>query len=269
MADFSPVGHRSCYGIRRDPRRVPSGRRDSRHGFRQKAGSAGAPKWRESVATHNSASVSMYYLVPTSATRSAIDLCSHPDAGWIMTRASSKPSLLRKTGCVWAADNGCWSRGDDFDLTTYLSWLKAMQPFGATCLFATAPDVVGRALDTWERSRNVLPQIRHLGYQAALVAQDGIENLSVPWAAFDALFVGGTTRWKLSEASYELVRVARNQGKWVHMGRVNTGRRFRAAMLAGCDSVDGTCVIYGPDRNAPIVRGWLDGQRESPALPGW
>ena len=54
------VGHRRCSGFRRDPRRVPSSRRGSRHGFRHKPGSAAARKWRESVATHNSAGESSW-----------------------------------------------------------------------------------------------------------------------------------------------------------------------------------------------------------------
>ncbi|MET7951049.1 hypothetical protein [Micromonospora sp. NPDC005324] len=32
---------------------------------------------------------------------------------------------------------------------------------------------------------------------AALVAQDGLKAPAVPWHAIDALFIGGSTAWKL------------------------------------------------------------------------
>ena len=208
----------------------------------------------------------MIYLVPTSVTQAVTELCGRSDVGLMMTPAASKPRLLERAGCAWAADIGCWSRESAFDLGEYIRWLETMRPFNSDCLFATAPDVVGDALRTLDRSADVLPQIRRLGYLAALVAQDGLECCVIPWDAFDVLFVGGTTQWKLSDPAYVLAREAKDRGKWAHMGRVNTGRRFRAALTAGYDSVDGTCVAFGPDRNAPIIRRWLESQWTSPPL---
>lgn len=155
---------------------------------------------------------------------------------------------------LWAADTGCYSQGDKFSLGRYLSWLKARAAAANRCLFATAPDVVGDAEATWKRSKDVLPEIRHLGFKAALVAQDGFE-----WPdfdTFDALFIGGTTDWKLSVEVQRIIDRAREGGKWVHMGRVNSEKRYRMARLAGCDSVDGTYIAFGPDINGPKVRAW-------------
>jgi hypothetical protein len=118
--------------------------------------------------------------------------------------------------------------------------------------------VVGDAIATLNRSLPVLPKIRALGYKAALVAQDGLENVSIPWWTFDVLFIGGSTEWKLGAACAEIVRQAKARGKWVHMGRVNSFKRLAYAQAIGCDSADGTFVAFGPDRNVPQLTGWLD-----------
>lgn len=160
-------------------------------------------------------------------------------------------------GMTWAADNGCYSQGDKFVLSEYLEWLELMRPVQSTCLFATAPDVVGDAKATWVRSRDILPVIRSMGYKAALVAQDGLQDEALEWDAFDALFVGGTTAWKLSEPAYELANEARQHGKWVHMGRVNSRRRLMAAAVSGYHSADGTHIAFGPDKRLPELLRWL------------
>lgn len=172
------------------------------------------------------------------------------------------------TGVPWAADTGCFSTAGSraFDLDAYFAWLEKMAPYRDTCLFATAPDVVGDAAATWERSKDVLPRIRWAGYPAALVAQDGLEHLSVEWDAFDCLFVGGTTAWKLSEAVVVIVAEAKRRGKWVHIGRVNSLRRLRACQLMGADSADGTFVKFGPDQNIPKVLGWFAEMERQPVM---
>src|SRR6185503_11281189 len=148
------------------------------------------------------------------------------------------------------ADNACFTGrypGDD----AYLAWLAARTVHRGRCTFATAPDVVGDAAATWLRSRPVLPRIRALGFPAAFVAQDGLEHLGVDWASFDALFVGGTTAWKLGQAGARLVAEARRRGRYCHVGRVNSLRRLRYAAAIGAQSVDGTHLAYGPRRRLP------------------
>lgn len=165
----------------------------------------------------------------------------------------------------WAADTGCFAAPDRHDDVQYLHWLLTRWN-RAHCLFATAPDVVGDGAATLRRSRKMLPLIRAVGYRAALVAQDGMERLELPWAEFDALFVGGTTEWKLSAASEELMREARRQGKYVHIGRVNSLRRLRWAQ-AFADSVDGTYVAFGPKVNGQRLAQWLKELDRQPQLP--
>jgi len=165
----------------------------------------------------------------------------------------------------WAFDNGCFRDPDAFDRDR---WLAELVTRGGhdRCLFAVAPDVVGDAVETLRRSLPVLPLIRAIGVPAALVAQDGLEALPVPWDAFDCLFVGGSTAWKLSEAAYALAAEAKRRGKHTHMGRVNSLRRLRAAMVGGYDSADGTFLTFGPNVNLPRVRAWLDALNRQPAL---
>lgn len=177
------------------------------------------------------------------------------DLGFILTpNMGNAPDLSAQT---WGADNGCFSKPETFNLDRYLDWLAARP--AETCLFATAPDVVGDAIATLNRSLGVLPKIRALGYKAALVAQDGLERVkSIPWFAFDVLFIGGSTQWKLGAECAAIVRKARELGKWVHMGRVNSFRRLAYAQSIGCNSADGTFLAFGPDQNLPRLTGWLD-----------
>jgi len=155
---------------------------------------------------------------------------------------------------IWAADNGCFSAAQSFDLAVYLAWLDRMRVVSG-CLFATAPDVVGDAAATWERSREVLPALRALGYCAALVIQDGIS--CVEWHEIDAVFIGGSTDFKFSHAANDVLLEAKSRGLWAHMGRVNSWRRWERCAAAGYDSCDGTFLAFGPDLNLPRVRGWL------------
>lgn len=164
----------------------------------------------------------------------------------------------------WAVENACFAKGEEFSLPEYLERLRSLAAYTSTCLFAPAPDVVGDARATWVRSRDVLPIIRSLGFKAALVAQDGIEDMEIEWDAFDVLFLGGSTRWKLSHHARELTSEAKRRGKWVHMGRVNSKPRCYTAAMWGCDSADGTFLAFGPDANTPKLLGWLDGLRAWP-----
>lgn len=167
-------------------------------------------------------------------------------------------------GSSWCADNGCFGKGYPGD-EQWFAWLSSYTPEEiARCRFAVAPDVVGEAQATLDRSTPWLAKVRALGYPVALVAQNGLEGMEVPWDDFDVLFIGGDTAWKLGPAARQLVREAKAHGKWVHMGRVNSERRMRYATAIGCDSADGTYIAFGPDQNLPKVLGWLRGAAIDP-----
>lgn len=156
----------------------------------------------------------------------------------------------------WAADNGCFGKGYPGD-ESYLAWLRRHMAHVGRCLFATSPDVVGDAEATWERSEPLFEPIRQIGYRAALVGQDGIENTQIQWDRFDAFFIGGSTEWKLSPEAAGVAREALFNGKHLHMGRVNSYKRFKYAASLGCHSVDGTFLAFGPDTNLPRLKEWI------------
>lgn len=197
------------------------------------------------------------------------ELLGRADVGIMITPNMGNQPDLSVT--PWGADTGCFSQSGDrgFMLMAYLDWLKTMRPYQSTCLFATAPDVVQDARQTWGRSRDVLPLIRDLGYPAALVAQDGIGKTLIDWSAFDALFIGGSDGFKTSAVCRWLCVEARQRAKYLHMGRVNSLRRMRLAESLGCDSADGTFIKFGPDVNVPKVTRWIETMRQQPQLTGW
>jgi hypothetical protein len=186
-----------------------------------------------------------------------------------------------RLGIPWAADNDAFTR---FDEGRWLDWLETMpEAARRLCLFAAAPDVVGDAAATLERSRPYLPVIRALGYPVAYVAQDGFDPALVPWDAIDWLFVGGAARaskgtpqrararalsleWKRSELALAAIGAAKRRGKRVHVGRVNGGRMLRRFAVAGADSADGTKLVFGGEKNYAMVAAWLDGLAAQPPL---
>lgn len=184
-------------------------------------------------------------------------LARHPMVGVLTQPASLHRSYVAPFP-VWAADNGCFTKGESFVLADYLRWLASFRDLAPRCAFATAPDVVCDAAATWRRSAPVFAQLRALGFKAALVAQNGIEAVDVAWGEFDALFLGGDTEWKLSRHARAITAEAKRRGKWVHMGRVNSMRRLEIAADFGCDSVDWNYLGFGPDTNLPKMLGWLD-----------
>src|SRR5215211_5688048 len=186
------------------------------------------------------------------------------DLGVIVTPHMGNKVDLTQT--KWGGDNGMFARPELFDEAEYLSWIESRRYTSATCLFITAPDVVGNAASTWTLTAPILPRIRALGFPASLVAQDGFDASAVDWSAFDVLFLGGSTEWKLSHHARDAVSEAKRHGKRTHMGRVNSLLRLRTAALWGCDTADGTFLAFGPDKNTPRLLKWLDALKREPVL---
>jgi hypothetical protein len=182
--------------------------------------------------------------------------------------SSYAPEEILKFPC-YAADNACFAN-KNFSEEKWLAWLDRMPR--ETCLFAAAPDIVGDARATMIRSAPWLPKIRDLGYKAAFVGQNGLENMVVPWDDFDCFFIGGEDvagqrPWKLGYEAVALVQEARERGKWVHMGRVNSEKRLAYAAYIGCDSADGTFLKYAPEHNVGRMLRWFSNMRANPTLP--
>jgi hypothetical protein len=108
------------------------------------------------------------------------------------------------------------------------------------CRFVVAPDVVGDWQTTESRFWSWLRQLKACGQPIAYVIQDGQPKEFVPWPRIGCVFIGGSTEYKLSVESERIAREAKHRGLWLHMGRVNSRKRFDYARAIGCDSVDGT-----------------------------
>lgn len=159
-------------------------------------------------------------------------------------------------GIPWAADNDCFQGLDPHAFTRMLDRIQGVPG----CRFVACPDVVGDALATADLFELWAPAIARRGLPLALVAQDGLTVdspwLHDTWHRLDALFVGGTTGFKLGVEAERLIREAKTRGLWVHMGRVNSRRRFDYARALGCDSIDGTKFSKWRDTWLPDALGW-------------
>lgn len=141
----------------------------------------------------------------------------------------------------------------DWDPAKWETYLRRYQGTPG-CLFAVVPDWVLDAERTDARWQQYAPLVRSLGYTPAYVLQNGCQ--AIPGDA-GAVFVGGDDDWKMSHEVRALVREAQRRGLYTHMGRVNTRTRLRIAAQDFYDSVDGTTLAFGPDRNLPQLLGWL------------
>lgn len=157
-------------------------------------------------------------------------------------------------GFKWAMDNSAFS--GNFNAENYKIKMAAMTKRKDTCLFVVAPDVVGDAKSTIALYPEWREIIRSFGFPAAFVGQDGLEDYGLP-DDFDAFFIGGSTQWKLSKRARELAQETKQRGKWLHMGRVNSKPRIHYARSIGCDSVDGTHIIYKPTARSQQMIEWM------------
>ena len=143
-------------------------------------------------------------------------------------------------GGAYGIDNGAYS---GFQAQAFESLLQRQLEHKERCLFVTCPDIVGngrRTLELWlYRARFIPPKWRD---KAALVVQDGMEDLQIMWEDIHCLFVGGNDPWKESQAAADLVRAAKTLGKHTHAGRVNTPKRYDHFAELGVDTCDGSGV---------------------------
>ncbi len=163
-------------------------------------------------------------------------------------------------GLPWAGDN-CAFTGTD--AARFLRWLATMRPYRAACLFVAVPDVVGNAAATLAQYAAWSAQMD--GWPLAFVCQDGQQPDTIPACA--ALFIGGTTDWKESQAAVDCIREGQRRGLHVHIGRTNWGRRYRMfRVLAGSEhfTCDGTRTRYeGVERT---LRAWRNYEAQAPLI---
>lgn len=231
------------------------------------------------------------YMTPPCASAKIERAMRAGDLGMIST---PKQGNRLVEGAWWCYDNGVFG-GHYPGHEKFLAGLAKLRHLADTCLFVVLPDVVGNHWATKEAAtapfllegeapedeRNMIERVRELGFPVAFVLQPGVEyDAWDMWDDVDAVFIGGGSDWKTSEGVAEIVAVARSLGKWVHMGRVNTAERYALAAAMGCDSVDGTLMVFAPDKNLGRALKWrreaiaeagamLGREVEFPHVNGW
>lgn len=149
-----------------------------------------------------------------------------------LTRFRAQDPLAR-----FAIDNGAYS---SFNYRGFESLLERENSRRELCRFVAVPDVVGDARRTLEVFNYWYGRI--CDWPLALVAQDGLEGLAIPWNLIEAVFIGGTTVWKMSKHAKAVIKAAQAMNKHVHVGRVNDPIRWEHFERLGVDSVDGSGI---------------------------
>jgi urease beta subunit len=200
----------------------------------------------------------MMYLWPQAGSMRGM----HHRFGVITTAAHGCVPAGIKEGRLWAFDNECFRR--PFDYQRWLAHWHRLFPYSKRCLFVVVPDkpfdaqatlalwhewhaLIRKQLDRFDN----LAHVRKPWLGLAFAAQDGQESLPPPEEA-DWVFIAGSTEWKLSDAAASVMQRAWDAGMYIHVGRVNSQRRYRyfrrLADRLDLDivSCDGTAVRFHP-----------------------
>lgn len=200
-------------------------------------------------------------LLTTTALATMVNSWSHPEHGRLLTpRHYSRVLETSARGIPYAIDNDGFGGVDETAFRKMIDHLIFTEGRWGdpNCLFINSPDVFypdgtpahDDTLEQWHKWRG---ELGLTGWPLSFVLQIGATIDNVPWRQLDAVFIGGTTDWKLGDEARALVVEAKRRGKWVHMGRVNSVRRIAYAKAIGVDSVDGSG--WAKFRNAMMPRG--------------
>src|SRR5687768_2989088 len=97
----------------------------------------------------------------------------------------------RAQGIPYALDNGCFKQFNRRIWERLLGEAETDPP-----VFVALPDIVGDAARTSELFEHFKARCNNV--PRALVLQDGIERVRIPWDDIAAVFVGGSDRFKYS-----------------------------------------------------------------------
>lgn len=169
----------------------------------------------------------------------------------IVPEANNLPDSLKLIPGQWAGDCGVFVK--PFYEVDIAAFMRMLERFAGRpgCRFMAVPDRPYDAHQTllqwpfWSRV------IRACGFPPALVGQDGMTVDDIPWPEVGALFIGGSTEWKLGPQAETLIAYAKSRGLWVHCGRVNSQRRMWDMARKGVDSWDGTKYSRWSERWIP------------------
>jgi hypothetical protein len=176
-------------------------------------------------------------------------------------------TAYRSAGVLTGIDNGCFSGHLD-----ERAWMRIVDEHrNNECLaFVAMPDVVADARRTLELFDFFEDKVANV--PRALVAQDGQENLPIPWDKLSAVFIGGTDAFKDGPGALAIAKAAKILNKWVHVGRVNSVARIRRWKKIA-DSCDGSGLSRYDTMLANALkelRGELPSSyEEAPSSWGW
>lgn len=173
-------------------------------------------------------------LLVSGATKTMQKYKGHPNLGAFLTPRTGN-SLKTLEGFLWASDNSAFN---NFNEKRFIKMLEKIK--GTDCKFVPCPDKVGDSKETMKLFYEYYPIIKKYNLPIALVLQDGMTKDFIPFDLIDAIFIGGSTEYKLGHEVREIVSFAKKNKKWIHMGRVNSNKRLKYAYDIGCDSVDGS-----------------------------
>lgn len=185
--------------------------------------------------------------------------------GWIVGPLDHGAGELN--GMPHALDNGAWPAFQTGTQWNEAAFVRAVGRFGPTADFIVVPDVVAdcgaslRLTDRWLPELLARPDISHV--PLLIAAQDGMSfddlQARMPQQRV-GLFIGGSSEWKPA-AIIPYGRWAKAQGRYVHVGRVNTAKRIRLCAAANVNSIDGTSAT-----KYVVTLPMLDGARRQMAL---
>lgn len=246
----------------------------------------------------------MLYLANPCGSDAVIAAMKAGTLGFIDTPAQGNK---RPEGVLWCADNGAFSEKFDEVkwwkfLTNNAHAANTCLFAAAPDVVGDAAATIGRSLPWLPKIRALGYSVAFVAQNGLTPHRNGSlqgGGATVEWAEIDVLFVGGCPEcpehgpypkpkktgrgahqrffcptcdieifdWKLGPHARSLVHEAKRRGKWVHFGRVNSGKRFEYARSIGCDSADGTYLTAGADTNLPKLLAWTR-NNEQPALFG-
>jgi len=180
---------------------------------------------------------------------------AHPDIGVMKGPRQTGDRALRE-GRVFAIDNDCFNDryGDD----AFEKHLERLREHSRTCLFVAVPDVVDDPDATSTYFWSCARELGEWPFRLAYVAQTGCTSDHVPWGCISTLFLAGNDKWREGPDGTALIKEAKEEGLWVHVGRVNSKKRLLHYERLGVDSVDGTHLSYaGREQGLQNVTRWL------------
>jgi len=171
-----------------------------------------------------------------------------------------------QAGCTWMLENNRFANG--FIESLWHKELDTFKDYKDTCLGIVIPDWPFNASGTLDEFWKYQHIPKVYGYRVALVTQNGMTTNDIPWPEIDTLFIGGDDAHKRGLEGQTLALAAKERGKWVHVGRCNSGGEYlkrngkvRGAMLkhwTWADSADGTTLIKHPTQQIASIENGLN-----------